>query len=134
MQTDYAYMQYKRHNWTFGSRGVIRESVYSKKSGRKQVGRYFLTMRDDKEFYSAHRASLSLRHSVHKAHLPYASRLHKHGIVIRFVANRPRTGASGSPEQRVPTLRQTPYMVGTMNRVCTVYVPCMYRVCTVYVP
>ena len=35
-----------------------------------------LTMRDDKEFYSAHRASFSLRHSVRNAHLPYASRLH----------------------------------------------------------
>lgn len=46
------------------SRGY-RESVASV----SRVG--YLTTRADKEFYSAHRASSSLRHSVCCAHLPY---------------------------------------------------------------
>ena len=47
-----------------------------------------MTTRADKEFYSAHRASLSLRHSVRNAHLPYASRPHKHSESIHTSINK----------------------------------------------
>ena len=67
----------------------------------------YLTTRDDKEFYSAHRTSylavgsndysVLLRHSVCCAHLPYASRLHKHSKSIQFAPNCPRTRTSASP-------------------------------------